>query len=167
MRWEYRAVFVGYVEIKQPKRVGFKPLPAATDYPSSFTSDLNRLGQEGWELVNVVLYTQILMNQPIAFLKRPISVGAIPAAADDDEGPAVSVDQDTFDVILADAGNKKIQVTKVVHALTGLNLRESMALVSNVPKPVLEKVSKEDADRALAALGDVGATVFTSPSPIE
>ena len=70
MRWEYRAVFVGYV--------GKKRLRAATDYQSYFDDALNRLGAEGWELVNIVIYPTDgglanLGTRPIAFLKRPAS----------------------------------------------------------------------------------------------
>ena len=64
-----------------------------------------------------------------------------------------------FDVILNAAGDKKIQVIKEVRSLTSLGLKEAKDLVDSAPKPVLEKVSKEDADKAKAQLEEAGATV--------
>jgi large subunit ribosomal protein L7/L12 len=64
-----------------------------------------------------------------------------------------------FDVVLTSAGDKKIQVIKEVRALTSLGLKEAKDLVEAAPKPVLEKVNKEDADKAKAALEAAGATV--------
>ena len=68
-------------------------------------------------------------------------------------------EQDEFDVILAAAGDKKIQVIKEVRALTSLGLKEAKDLVDAAPKPVLEKASKEDAEKAKAQLEAAGATV--------
>jgi large subunit ribosomal protein L7/L12 len=68
-------------------------------------------------------------------------------------------EQSEFDVILASAGGTKIQVIKEVRTLTGLGLKEAKDLVDGAPKPVLEKVSKDDADKAKAALEGAGATV--------
>jgi large subunit ribosomal protein L7/L12 len=67
--------------------------------------------------------------------------------------------QDEFDVILEAAGDKKIQVIKEVRSLTSLGLKEAKDLVDGTPKPVLEKVTKEAADKAKAALEGAGATV--------
>ena len=64
-----------------------------------------------------------------------------------------------FDVVLKSAGDKKIQVIKEVRALTSLGLKEAKDLVDGAPKPVLEKVSKEDAEKARAQLEGAGATV--------
>ncbi|MFM8239989.1 MAG: 50S ribosomal protein L7/L12, partial [Actinomycetota bacterium] len=75
-----------------------------------------------------------------------------------DAAPAVE-EQDEFDVILANAGDKKINVIKEVRALTNLGLKEAKDLVEGAPKPVLEKVNKETADKAKAALEGAGATV--------
>ena len=72
---------------------------------------------------------------------------------------AVVEEQDEFDVILTAAGEKKIQVIKEVRSLTSLGLKEAKALVDEAPKPVLEHVSKEDAEKAKAALEGAGATV--------
>ncbi|HJQ02790.1 MAG TPA: 50S ribosomal protein L7/L12 [Jatrophihabitans sp.] len=68
-------------------------------------------------------------------------------------------EQDEFDVILEAAGEKKIQVIKEVRTLTSLGLKEAKDLVDGAPKPVLEKVNKEAADKAKAALEGAGATV--------
>ena len=72
---------------------------------------------------------------------------------------AAAEEQDEFDVILTAAGDKKIQVIKEVRALTNLGLKEAKDLVDGAPKPVLEKVSKEDAEKAKAALEGAGGTV--------
>jgi large subunit ribosomal protein L7/L12 len=80
---------------------------------------------------------------------------AAPAAA---EAPAVE-EQDEFDVVLMAAGEKKIQVIKEVRSLTSLGLKEAKDLVDGAPKPVLEKVSKEDAEKAKAQLEEAGAAV--------
>ena len=89
----------------------------------------------------------------------PVAVAAAPAAG----GGAAAADdeaaQDEFDVILEAAGDKKIQVIKEVRALTSLGLKEAKDLVDGTPKPVLEKVNKEAADKAKAALEGAGATV--------
>ncbi|MGI8870673.1 MAG: 50S ribosomal protein L7/L12 [Mycobacteriales bacterium] len=68
-------------------------------------------------------------------------------------------EQDEFDVVLESVGDKKIQVIKEVRGLTSLGLGEAKALVDGAPKPVLEKVDKEAADKAKAALEGAGATV--------
>jgi large subunit ribosomal protein L7/L12 len=90
----------------------------------------------------------------------PVAVaaaGAAPAAAADAGGAAE--EQDEFDVILEAAGDKKIQVIKEVRSLTSLGLKEAKDLVDGAPKPLLEKVNKEAADKAKAALEGAGATV--------
>jgi len=75
------------------------------------------------------------------------------------EAAAVVEEQDEFDVILADVGAQKIPVIKEVRALTNLGLKEAKDLVDGAPKAVLEKVSKEDAEKAKAQLEGAGATV--------
>jgi len=74
------------------------------------------------------------------------------------EAPAEE-EQDEFDVVLTGAGDKKIQVIKEVRALTNLGLKEAKDLVDGAPKTVLEKASKEDAEKAKAQLEAAGATV--------
>ena len=85
-----------------------------------------------------------------------VAVAAGPAAAG---GGEAAEEQDEFDVILAAAGEKKINVIKEVRALTNLGLKEAKELVDNAPKPILEKASKEDANKAKEALEAAGATV--------
>ena len=70
-----------------------------------------------------------------------------------------AVEQDEFDVVLEAAGEKKINVIKEVRALTSLGLKEAKDLVDSAPKPVLEKASKDDAEKAKAALEGAGAKV--------
>ena len=88
----------------------------------------------------------------------PVAVAAAPAAGGGAEAPAAE-EKDEFDVVLSAAGEKKIQVIKVVRELTSLGLKEAKDLVDAAPKPVVEKVSKEDADKAKAKLEEAGATV--------
>jgi large subunit ribosomal protein L7/L12 len=89
----------------------------------------------------------------------PVAVAAVGAAPGGGGEAAAAEEQDEFDVVLAAAGDKKIQVIKEVRTLTSLGLKEAKELVDNAPKPVLEKVSKEDAEKAKAALEGAGATV--------
>jgi large subunit ribosomal protein L7/L12 len=90
----------------------------------------------------------------------PVAVAAGPAAAGAGAGEAEQAEeQDEFDVILEAAGDKKIQVIKEVRSLTSLGLKEAKDLVDGAPKTVLEKVNKESADKAKAALEGAGATV--------
>jgi large subunit ribosomal protein L7/L12 len=86
----------------------------------------------------------------------PMAVAAAPTGGG--EAPVVE-EQDEFDVILNAAGDKKIQVIKEVRSLTSLGLKEAKDLVDSAPKPVLEKVSKEDAAKAKAQLEAAGASV--------
>jgi large subunit ribosomal protein L7/L12 len=78
-------------------------------------------------------------------------------AAADDGGAAE--EQTAFDVVLTGAGDKKIQVIKVVRAATGLGLKEAKALVDEAPKPVKEGVEREEADKLKAELEEAGASV--------
>ena len=89
----------------------------------------------------------------------PVAVAAAPAAGGAAGGEAAAEEKDEFDVILEAAGDKKIQVIKEVRALTSLGLKEAKDLVEGAPKPVLEKVNKESADKAKEALEGAGATV--------
>ncbi len=90
----------------------------------------------------------------------PVAVAAAgaPAAAGGGEA-AAAAEQDEFDVILESAGDKKIQVIKEVRGLTNLGLKEAKDLVDGAPKPLLEKVNKETAEKAKAALEGAGASV--------
>ena len=86
-----------------------------------------------------------------------VAAAAAPAAGGGDGG--AEEEKSSFDVILTEAGDKKIQVIKEVRALTSLGLKEAKDLVEAAPKPVLENVNKEDADKAKAALEGAGASV--------
>lgn len=86
---------------------------------------------------------------PVAAVAAPAAGGAAPAAEEQTE----------FDVILVAAGDKKINVIKVVREITGLGLKEAKELVDGAPKPVKEKVSKEDAEAVKAKLEEAGAKV--------
>ena len=85
------------------------------------------------------------------------AAAAAPAAGGGDA--AAAEEQDEFDVVLTAAGDKKIQVIKEVRALTNLGLKEAKELVDSAPKPVLEKASKEDAEKAKSQLEEAGASV--------
>ena len=88
----------------------------------------------------------------------PVAVaaaGGAPAGG----GETAAEEQDEFDVVLEAAGDKKIQVIKVVRELTSLGLKEAKDLVDGAPKPVVEKASKEDAEKAKAKLEEAGAQV--------
>ena len=89
---------------------------------------------------------------PVAAMPAGGGAGAAAAAPEEEE-------QDEFDVVLAAVGDKKIQVIKEVRALTNLGLKEAKDVVDSAPKAVLEKVSKEDAEKAKAQLEGAGATV--------
>ncbi len=84
----------------------------------------------------------------------PVAVAAAPAAAAEAEA-----EKDTFDVVLASFGEKKINVIKEVRAITSLGLKEAKDLVEGVPKPVKEGVSKDEAAEIKKKLEDAGATV--------
>ena len=89
----------------------------------------------------------------------PVAVaaaGAAPAAGGDG---AAAEEQTAFDVVLSGAGDKKIQVIKVVRAVTGLGLKEAKDLVDSAPNPVKEGVAKEEADSIKAQLEEAGASV--------
>jgi large subunit ribosomal protein L7/L12 len=88
----------------------------------------------------------------------PMAVAAAPAAAGDG-GAAAAEEQDEFDVILTSAGAEKIKVIKEVRAITSLGLKEAKDLVDGAPKPVLEGVEKEAAEKAKAQLEAAGASV--------
>ncbi|MGH9245927.1 MAG: 50S ribosomal protein L7/L12 [Acidimicrobiales bacterium] len=89
----------------------------------------------------------------------PVAVAAVPGAgAPGAEAPAEE-EKDEFDVVLTAAGDKKIQVIKEVRSLTNLGLKEAKDLVDNAPKAVLEKATKEDAEKAKAALEGAGASI--------
>ena len=89
----------------------------------------------------------------------PVAVAAAPAAGGGADAVAEVEEQDEFDVILESVGEKKIQVIKAVRELTSLGLKEAKDLVEGAPKPVVEKVNKEGAEKAKETLEAAGATV--------
>ncbi len=87
----------------------------------------------------------------------PVAVAAAPAAGGGDG--AAAEEKDTFDVILTETGDKKIQVIKVVRAITGLGLKEAKDVVDGAPGPVKEGVAKDEAEKLKAELEEAGASV--------
>src|SRR5919202_3219241 len=106
--------------------------------------ELKNALEEGWGVTAAA---------PVAVAAAP---GAAPAAAGDG---AAAEEQTSFDVVLTGAGDKKIQVIKVVRAITGLGLKEAKDLVDSAPKPVKEGVDREEADKLKAELEEAGALV--------
>ena len=88
-----------------------------------------------------------------------VAAAAPAAGAGGADGDGAGEEQTAFDVVLTGAGDKKIQVIKVVRAATGLGLKEAKALVDDAPKPVKEGVEKEEADKLKADLEEAGASV--------
>jgi large subunit ribosomal protein L7/L12 len=84
---------------------------------------------------------------------------AAPAAGGDGDGAAAEEESSTVDVIITAPGDKKIQVIKVVRAVTGLGLKEAKALVDEAPKPVKEGIERDEADKLKAELEEAGASV--------
>ena len=89
----------------------------------------------------------------------PMAVAAMPGAAGAAAGAAAAEEKTEFDVVLMAAGEKKIQVIKVVRELTGLGLKEAKDLVDGAPKPVKEKIAKAEAEDVKKKLEEQGATV--------
>jgi large subunit ribosomal protein L7/L12 len=110
--------------------------------------------------------TVLELAERIKALEEEFGVSAAAAAAPaaaapggGDGGGDAAEEQTAFDVVLTGAGDKKIQVIKVVRAATGLGLKEAKALVDEAPKPVKEGVEKEEADKLKAELEEAGASV--------
>ena len=114
---------------------------------------------EAIEQMNVLELAELVKDLAEKFgvsAAAPVAVAAAPAAG----GAAPAAEEKTeFDVILKAAGAEKIKVIKVVREITGLGLKEAKELVDTAPKPVKEGVSKEDADKMVAQLKEVGADV--------
>jgi large subunit ribosomal protein L7/L12 len=107
--------------------------------------------------------TLIELSEFVKAFEEKFDVTAAAAVAAAPAGPAAAAEaveeQDEFDVVLTGAGEKKIQVIKVVRELTSLGLKEAKDLVDGAPKPVLEKVTKEAAEKAAESLKAAGAGV--------
>jgi large subunit ribosomal protein L7/L12 len=89
----------------------------------------------------------------------PVAVAGVAAPAAGGDGAAAAEEKTEFDVVLTGAGDKKIQVIKVVRAVTGLGLKEAKDLVDSAPKPVKEGVAQEEADSVKSQLEEAGASV--------
>ena len=124
------------------------------------TTDTDKLVQElgGMTVLDLVELKNKLEEEWGVTAAAPVAVAAVGAAPGGD-GAAAEEEQSTFDVVLTAAGGQKIQVIKVVRALTGLGLKEAKDLVDGAPNPVKEGVAKEEADTVKAQLEEAGATV--------
>jgi large subunit ribosomal protein L7/L12 len=116
---------------------------------------------DGIAELSVIQLSELLKDFEERFGVTAAAPVAVAAAAPAGGAPEAAAEEEKteFDVILTDAGDKKIQVIKEVRALTSLGLKEAKDLVEAAPKPVLEKANKEDADKAKAALEGAGASV--------
>ena len=111
--------------------------------------------------MTVLELSELLKDFEEKFGVTAAAPAAVAAPARGGGGAPVEAEEekDEFDVILTEAGDKKIQVIKEVRALTNLGLKEAKDLVDGAPSPVLEKVSKEDAEKAKASLEEAGGKV--------
>lgn len=126
------------------------------------------------EITEIVDKIQVLNALKLGELKEAIEdrfgvtaasggmVMAMPAGGD--AGKGADAEPTEFDVILAKAGDKKIQVIKEVRAITGLGLKEAKALVDEAPKPLKEKVNKDDAEKIRKQIEDAGGVVEIKPA---
>lgn len=104
--------------------------------------------------------TVLELNDLVKAIEEEFGVtAAAPVVVAGGGGGEAAAEQSEFDVILTNAGASKINVIKVVREITGLGLKEAKDLVDNAPKPLKEKVSKEDAEAVKAKLEEAGATV--------
>ena len=118
------------------------------------------------ELIDEIKKMSVLeLSELIKALEEEFGVSAqavaaaAPAAAGGGDGAAAEEESSTVDVVLTGAGDKKIQVIKVVRAATGLGLKEAKALVDEAPKPVKEGVDREEGEKLQSELQEAGATV--------
>ena len=115
---------------------------------------------DGIAELTVIELSELLTDFEEKFGVTAAAPAAVAVAAPAGGGDAAAADEKSeFDVVLTSAGDKKIGVIKEVRTLTSLGLKEAKDLVDSAPKPVLEKVSKDDAEKAKAALEGAGATV--------
>ena len=113
----------------------------------------------GWTVLELSEFVKAFEEKFGVTAAAPVAVAAAPAGGGAAGDGAAAEEKDEFDVVLTSAGDKKIQVIKEVRALTSLGLKEAKDLVDSAPKPVLEKVNKEQADEAKAKLEGAGAAV--------
>jgi large subunit ribosomal protein L7/L12 len=123
-------------------------------------TDTDKIVQElgGMTVLDLVELKNKLEEEWGVTAAAPVAVAAAGAAPGGD-GAAAEEEQSTFDVMLTEAGGQKIQVIKVVRAVTGLGLKEAKDLVDGAPNPVKEGVAKEEADTIKGQLEEAGATV--------
>jgi len=123
-------------------------------------TDTDKLVQElgGMTVLDLVELKNKLEEEWGVTAAAPVAVAA-PGAAAGGDGAAAAEEQSTFDVVLTEAGGQKIQVIKVVRAVTGLGLKEAKDLVDSAPNPVKEGLAKEEADTIKGQLEEAGATV--------
>jgi large subunit ribosomal protein L7/L12 len=146
-------------EAKEPKQTKETKKMQKDEQTKKWSSEIKKLGDK------IVGLTLMQAKELGDYLKEeygiePAAGGAVMMAGPAAQGQAEEKEEKTsFDVILKEFGDKKIQVIKEVRALTGLGLKEAKDLVDNVPKPVKEGLSKEDAEAAQKQLEAVGAVV--------
>jgi len=132
---------------------------AKDEQGKKWSSDIKKIGDK------IVGLTLMQAKELGDYLKEeygiePATGGAVVMAGPAAQGQAEEQEEkSSFDVVLKEFGDKKIQVIKEVRALTGLGLKEAKELVDNVPKPIKEGLSKEDAEAARKKLEDVGAVI--------
>jgi large subunit ribosomal protein L7/L12 len=115
---------------------------------------------DGLTLLEAAQLSKLLQEKWGVSAAAPMAVAAMPGVGGGGAAAAAAEDEKTeFDVILTGAGDKKIQVIKVVRELTGLGLKEAKAVADEAPKPVKEKVSKTEAEDMKKKLEEVGASV--------
>jgi large subunit ribosomal protein L7/L12 len=114
---------------------------------------------DGLTLLQAAQLSKMLQEKWGVSAAAPVAVAAVPGAAAAGAGAAAAEEKTEFDVVLSAAGDKKIQVIKVVRELTGLGLKEAKDLVDGAPKAVKEKVTKAEADDMKKKLEEQGATV--------
>jgi len=124
-------------------------------------TDTDKLVQElgGMTVLDLVELKNKLEEEWGVTAAAPVAVAAGGAAPGGDGAAAEEEEQSTFDVVLNEAGGQKIQVIKVVRAVTGLGLKEAKDLVDSAPNPVKEGLAKEEADTIKGQLEEAGATV--------
>ncbi|HDZ22090.1 hypothetical protein LCGC14_0707540 [marine sediment metagenome] len=133
-------------------------IEATVEEPKEFDSAIKKLGDK---LAGLTLKEAVDLKD---YMKaehgiEPAAGGAVMMAAPGAGAVEEEEEQTSFNVVLKEIGDKKIQVIKAVRALTSLGLKEAKDLVDNAPKPVKEGVPKEEADEAKAQLEEAGATV--------
>jgi len=113
----------------------------------------------GWTVLELSEFVKAFEEKFGVTAAAPVAYAAGPAGGGGGAAAEVAEEKDEFDVVLTSAGDKKIQVIKEVRSLTSLGLKEAKDLVDSAPKPVLERVNKEQADAAKAQLEAAGAGV--------